>query len=223
MKTQEVDPTPALLWRSLAVGVVTLGAIVLLGHALDAHTWLTVEGLRSAVGSEWYAPILYVAVIVAAMFTPVPKFVVLASAGIVFGPWYDFLYAWIGQVVAMTVLFVVARTNLRPLARRLIDEHVAAVQQIEHRLDRHGVAIVAACRLFYFMGTPISIMLSATRLRVADFVLGTAVGVIPTIALAVFSADAATSGTTPFSAAVIGISIVLVLGVGTAIRRRLRF
>ena len=53
-----------------------------------------------------------------------------------------------------------------------------------------------------------------------EFVAGTAVGVIPAVALAVVSGDAAVAGTTGPKAAVIGVSIVLVLGVGTLVRRR---
>jgi uncharacterized membrane protein YdjX (TVP38/TMEM64 family) len=222
MSRQDEASLP-LVWRSVAIGLVALGAVALAGHSIDAHTWLTADGLRNVVGAEWYAPLAYVAVVCGAMFLPLPKFVLLALAGVLFGPWWGFVYAWIAQVLGMTALFVVARTSLRPIARRLVREHIATIRQIEGHLDARGILIVAVIRLFYFMGTPISIMLSATRLRVIHFMLGTALGVIPAIALSVFSADAATSGATPITAAIIGVSIVLVLGLGTLIRRRLRF
>jgi uncharacterized membrane protein YdjX (TVP38/TMEM64 family) len=70
------------------------------------------------------------------------------------------------------------------------------------------------------MGTPISMMLSTTRLRLVDFVVGTAIGVVPAVALFVLSADAMASGTTAVEAALIGLGVLLVFGLGTLVRRR---
>jgi uncharacterized membrane protein YdjX (TVP38/TMEM64 family) len=146
--------------------------------------------------------------------------VLLGLGGVLFGPVYGFLWAWLGQVLGMSTLFVVARVGLRDVARRLVHEHSGAIRRLELRLERQGIQVVAAIRLFYFMGTPISIMLSTTKLRLRDFVIGTAIGVIPAIALAVLSADAIASGATAIEAALIGVGIVLVFGLGTIVRRR---
>jgi uncharacterized membrane protein YdjX (TVP38/TMEM64 family) len=63
-------------------------------------------------------------------------------------------------------------------------------------------------------------MLSTTKLRLRDFVAGTALGVIPAVALMVLSADAVASGLTAIEAALIGAAVVLVFGLGTLVRRR---
>jgi uncharacterized membrane protein YdjX (TVP38/TMEM64 family) len=118
------------------------------------------------------------------------------------------------------VLFVVARSGFRSLARRLVHQHVEAARRLDAHLEHRGVSLVAALRLFYFMGTPLSIMLSTTRVRLPDFVAGTAIGVIPAVALAVTSGDAMASGATGVTAAVIGVALVLVVGLGTVVRRR---
>jgi uncharacterized membrane protein YdjX (TVP38/TMEM64 family) len=70
------------------------------------------------------------------------------------------------------------------------------------------------------MGTPLSIMLSTTRLKLRDFVAGTGLGVVPAVMLAVLSGDAVATGTTAIEAALIGLAIVLVFGLGTLVRRR---
>src|SRR6185503_18491252 len=129
-------------------------------------------------------------------------------------------YAWLGQILGMTVLFVVTRSGFRDLARRLVHRHVAVARRLDAHLEHRGILVVAALRLFYFMGTPLSIMLSTTRLRLRQFVVGTAIGVIPAVALAVASGDAVASGATGPTAAVIGIALVLVVGLGTLVRRR---
>ncbi len=211
----------AVVARTAVVAVLLVAGVTLLARTVDATSWLTADGLRDAVGAdEWYGPLCYVSTIVGGMFLPIPKVVLLGLGGVLFGPWYGFAYAWTGQVLGMTALFLVARSGLRALARRLVHEHVDAAQRIDAQLERRGIEVVAALRLFYFMGTPISIMLSTTRLRLADFMLGTAIGVVPAIAVAVASGDAVASGTTAFGAAVIGTGIVLVVGVGTVVRRR---
>jgi uncharacterized membrane protein YdjX (TVP38/TMEM64 family) len=215
-----IESALPLVWRSVAVVVVVAAVVAVVGGSVDPTAWLTADGLRAVVGAEWYAPIAYVAVIVAVMFLPAPKIILLGLAGVLFGPWQGFLYAWIGQILGMTALFLAARASLRPAAQRLMHEHLAAARNIDGHLETHGFATVALLRLFYFMGSPLTVMLSATKLRLLHFMAGTAVGVIPAIGLAVASADAATSGTTGIGAAIIGLGIVLVLGVGTVVRRR---
>jgi uncharacterized membrane protein YdjX (TVP38/TMEM64 family) len=84
-----------------------------------------------------------------------------------------------------------------------------------------GLRTVAMLRLLYFMGTPISIALSTTRIRLRDFVAGTGVGVVPLVALAVVSGDAVASGAAGLGAAGIGLGIVVVVAGGIAVRRRL--
>ena len=216
-----VESVAPLVRRTvLVVAALAVGGMLAAGEVAPG-AWLSAEGLRAAVGAdEWYGPVGYVAVIVAGMFLPIPKAVLLGLGGVLFGPVFGFAYAWIGQVLAMTVMFLVARTSLRPLARRLVHEHSGFVRRLEVRLEDHGIQVVAALRLFYFMGTPLTIMLSTTRLRLRDFVVGTAVGVVPAVALMVLSADAVASGPTAIEAALIGVAILLVFGLGTIVRRR---
>jgi uncharacterized membrane protein YdjX (TVP38/TMEM64 family) len=218
---REIEEAAPSIWRAGLTAASVIAALVIVANVVDATAWLTADGLRTAVGADqWYGPIGYVATIVAAMFLPIPKAVILGLGGVLFGPAYGFLWAWIGQVAGMTSLFVVSRLGLRRLARRLVHEHSGAIRRLELRLEHQGIQVVAAIRLFYFMGTPISMMLSTTRLRLIDFIVGTAVGVVPAVALFVLSADAMASGTTALEAALIGLGVLLVFGLGTIVRRR---
>jgi uncharacterized membrane protein YdjX (TVP38/TMEM64 family) len=214
-------PIGALVQRTAVVAMLFVAGVTVLARTVDATSWLTADGLRGTVGAdEWYGPLCYISTIVGGMFLPIPKMVLLGLGGVLFGPWYGFAYAWAGQVLGMSTLFVVARSGLQALARRIVHEHVDAARRIDMQLQHRGVQVVAALRLFYFMGTPISIMLSTTRLRLRHFVVGTAIGVVPAVAVAVASGNAVASGTTAVGAAVIGVGIVLVMGVGTIARRR---
>lgn len=207
--------------QALLVGVLLSGAVVALTSRVDPAAWLTADGLRAALGvGTWYAPLGYVATLVAGIFLPVPKIVLLGLAGVLFGPWQGFVWAWTGQTLGMTAMFLVARSGLRGLARQLLHDRFAHVRRLDAQIATHGMRVVALLRLFYFMGTPLTVMLSTTRVRLGQYVAGTALGVIPAVALAVVSGDAVATGVTAVEAAVIGVAILLVIGVGTVVRRR---
>lgn len=215
------EPIAPIVVRTTLVLVALGVGLAAMGRSVDPTRWLTADGLREVVGAdEWYGPIAYVASIVAGMFLPIPKIVLLGLGGVLFGPMWGFVWAWAGQVLGMTALFVVGRTSLRALARRLVHEHSGFVRRLELRLEHQGIQAVAALRLFYFMGTPLTVMLSTTRLRLRDFMMGTGIGVVPAVALAVLSADAVASGPTAIEAGLIGAAMVLVFGLGTLVRRR---
>ena len=106
----EADGSGALaptVTRTVAVGLLLVAGVALLGRSVDPTAWLTADGLRDAVGAdEWYGPVGYVSAIVAGMFLPIPKAVVLALGGVLFGPAQGFLYApaqplefWAGSAV----------------------------------------------------------------------------------------------------------------------------
>jgi uncharacterized membrane protein YdjX (TVP38/TMEM64 family) len=190
--------------RSMAMATAVTVGIAWLGRTVDPTHWLTADGLRATVhADEWYGPILYVATFMLGVYLPIPKIVLLGLAGALFGPWRGFVCAWVGQVLGMTVLFLLARGILRDTAQDLLHRHLEATRRIDGLLEQRGFQVVALLRLFYFM-------------------TGTAVGVIPAVALAVVSGDAAVAGTTGPKAAVMGVCIALVLGLGTLVRRRLQ-
>jgi hypothetical protein len=73
--------------RAAAVMVLVASGAALLARSVDPAAWLTADGLRAAVGADrWYGPVGYVSTVVGAMFVPVPKVVLLASAARFLGP-----------------------------------------------------------------------------------------------------------------------------------------
>jgi len=127
------------VWRATIAGVALVVAGVVLAQTVDATRWLTADGLRAAVGAdEWYGPLCYVSAIVGGMFLPIPKVVLLGLGGALFGPWYGFAYAWLGQILGMTVFFVVARSGFQAVARRLVHEHVEAARRLDAHLEHRG-------------------------------------------------------------------------------------
>ena len=79
-----IESSLPVAWRTSAALVVVGAAFAIFAHAVDPTGWLTADGLRAAVGAEWYAPIAYVAIFVGAMFLPVPKIILLGLAGVLF-------------------------------------------------------------------------------------------------------------------------------------------
>src|SRR5215472_10342312 len=107
---EQAAPIAALVRRTAIVNMLFVAGVTVLARTVDATSWLTADGLRGAVGAdEWYGPLCYISTIVGGMFLPIPKVVLLGLGGALFGPWYGFAYAWAGQVLGMSALFLVAR------------------------------------------------------------------------------------------------------------------
>src|SRR5262249_10299202 len=100
------------------------------------------------------------------------------------------------------------------------------IRTLDDRLERRGVATVIVLRLLLFLAPPLNWLLGASRVRTTDYVLGTALGILPGIGLTVFLADRITAAdsaaqllTVQILAPAILLAVLLVSGV--AVGRRL--
>src|SRR5262249_60293824 len=99
------------------------------------------------------------------------------------------------------------------------------IRALDDRLERPGVAPVIVLRLLFFLAPPLNWVLGATRVRLSDYVVGTAIGILPGIALTVFLADRITdarSAADLLTAEVLTPALVLavLIGAGVTIGRR---
>jgi uncharacterized membrane protein YdjX (TVP38/TMEM64 family) len=137
----------------------------------------TVRGLFKGAAREPWAPLLVLAVFVAAGLVAFPVIVLIAATGAVFGPWLGFVYALIGVLTSALVTFVIgARYGQRPL-RRMIGPRL---ERIRRQIERKGVVAVAAIRVVPIAPfTIVNLVAGASAIRLLDFVAGTLLGMIP--------------------------------------------
>ena len=179
-------------WQALAasfllfggVGLVFLFGAPLLGldGADEVERWMG-RGLHGP-----WALAAAIAGFAALAFVGVPQFVLIAAAVVTFGPWTGFAYSWIGTLVSALVGFGLGRwwgeSALRPVSGPKVARFMAMI-------GRNGFLASLLVRLV--PSAPfivVNMAAGVTPMRLRDFVAGTAIGIVPKIALTAFSGEA---------------------------------
>lgn len=180
----------ARAWRTVAVSFVLfggVGVVFLFGaQMLGLNGEVTVEQWLSAAHGPWALPVAVGAFAVLA-FIGVPQFVLIAAAVVAFGPWTGFAYSWIGTLVSSLVGFWLGRTFGGRLLQDLAGDGVAKFMKL---IGKNGFLASLIVRLV--PSAPfivVNMAAGVTPMRLLDFTAGTAVGIIPKIALTAFAGN----------------------------------
>jgi uncharacterized membrane protein YdjX (TVP38/TMEM64 family) len=184
-----VTEMDARAWRAVlvsfllfgGVGVVFVFGASLLGidGAEEVEQWMG-AGLPAA----WALPAA-IGSFAALAFLGVPQFVLIAAAVVAFGPVAGFTYSWIGTLVSSVIGFFVGR---RIGARALRDASGPGVVRFMEMVGRNGFVASLVVRLV--PSAPfivVNMAAGVTPMRLTHFVAGTAIGIVPKIALTAFA------------------------------------
>ena len=186
---QRLGDLDARAWRAVAVsfalfggvGVVFVFGAPLLG--LDGP-----EAVERWMGAGVHGPWALPAAIggfAALAFLGAPQFVLIAAAVVAFGPVEGFLYSWIGTLVSSIIGFALGRKFGARVLRDVAGEGVNRFMQM---IARNGFLASLIVRLV--PSAPfivVNMAAGVTPMRLSHFVAGTAVGIIPKIALTAFA------------------------------------
>src|SRR5262249_23700480 len=136
-----------------------------------------------------YGPLAFIAVCIAGIFLHMPEILLIAAGGMLFEGPQAFTYGWIAAVGGATSTFVIVRYFPPDHLHRSLGTRFAPPRALDERLERNGFLTVLVLRLVLFMAPPLNWALGASRVRLVHYVAGTAIGVIPGVAAAVFFAD----------------------------------
>ena len=186
---RQVVEMDARAWRAVAVSFVLFGGVGLVflfgASALGLDSTQAVERWMGAgVHGPWALP-LAVLSFAAFAFLGVPQFVLIAAAVVAFGPWAGFAYSWIGTLVSSLVGFWLGR---RFGARVLGQVGGDGLKRFMGMIGRNGFMASLLVRLA--PSAPfivVNMAAGVTPMRLRDFVGGTAVGIVPKIALTAFA------------------------------------
>lgn len=184
----------ARAWRTMAVSFVLFGGvgiIFLFGAQLFGFGGeRTLEQWLGAAQGPWALPAAVGAFAVMA-FLGVPQFVLIAAAVVVFGPWAGFAYSWIGTLVSSMVGFAFGRM----FGARLIADYAGeGVKKFMALVGRNGFMASLFVRLV--PSAPfivVNMAAGVTPMSVWQFALGTAIGIVPKIALTAFAGNSVVS------------------------------
>jgi uncharacterized membrane protein YdjX (TVP38/TMEM64 family) len=223
-----VNSSVLRLLRSLLLGIVLVG-IVWGAWRLVPPGQISIEGMRALLDAHApYGALVFMAMVVAGIFTRVPMMATLliGMGAIVLGRLSAFVYGWVAALVGTTGTFLFVRYVARDYLQRVLYGFSTRLQALDDRLTRHGFRTVLALRLVFGLAPLLNWGLGLTGIRGRHYVAGTALGVVPNIAIAVFFADyAATLSTAnglPSARVLLGsLAAIAIVGVMFNVVRRL--
>lgn len=177
------------MWTARTVLAVSGLAAALAGLALAwQYTSLrdfTDVGFVSSVISQpaWsqFAPLLAIAAFVVGGLVVFPVLVLIAATAAALGPWMGFVSAATGVLLSSAVLFGIGRVLGHARLQRLLGRRSSRIQS---RIIGKGVVAVAMIRMVPIAPFSIvNVVAGASKLSLRDFMLGTALGMLPGIAV----------------------------------------
>jgi uncharacterized membrane protein YdjX (TVP38/TMEM64 family) len=170
---------PLSVVRILLVLLVAAGAIA--AFAAGAFQPQTVRAyataLREHVVGEPLAPAIFVLVMTISSVVFVPRTILVAAGGLLFGLWWGLLWGTIGSTLGSLVSFLLARY----VNAGLVDEaSLPRLAPVLRAAERGGWRIVAFLRLVPVLpNTPVNYALGLTRISFSGYAFGSLVGMVP--------------------------------------------
>jgi uncharacterized membrane protein YdjX (TVP38/TMEM64 family) len=216
----------ARAWRTVAVSFVLFGGVGIVflfgAQLLGLNGEAAVEHWLSAAHGPWALPVA-VGAFAALAFIGVPQFVLIAAAVVAFGPWTGFSYSWIGTLVSSLIGFWLGRAFGAKVLRDFAGEGVAKFMRL---IGKNGFLASLIVRLV--PSAPfivVNMAAGVTPMRLRDFAAGTAVGIIPKIALTAFAGNSivqAMKGGGQRHIVLLVIAVVVWIGAGLVARAWLK-
>lgn len=128
------------------------------------------------------APIVYIFLFTVVPLTLFPDAVLAIASGLVFGTVYGFTYTMIGALCGGTLAFYIARFFCKKTLTTKMEKHIKVKDVIEH----NGFSMILLLRLIPLIPFDIiSYSSGATGVNYKDFILATALGIVPGVFLLV--------------------------------------
>ncbi|MBW2219456.1 MAG: TVP38/TMEM64 family protein [Deltaproteobacteria bacterium] len=133
----------------------------------------TLERLLKSAG--FWAPIMYIFFFFFGVCFFLPGTMFTGLGGVIFGPYWGFLYAWVGAMIGASAAFFIGRSLGRDFAASVIG---GKLKKYDDAIRRNGFAAVLYLRLVYFPFTPMNFGMGLTKVKFSDYLLGTGLGIM---------------------------------------------
>ncbi len=182
-------------WPIIAVEMrVRLAVLVLLlcgigvAWASGALAHLHPESIRAFLNG-WGAlgPVIFVGLYALGEIVAIPSVLFVIAAGMAWPVALAFPLAWGASVFSALVVFLISRYLGRDFVQRRLP---GGLRDLDARLERGGVLPVAGVRLLAFLAPWTHLALAVSSVSARDYVLGTALGVLPGVLLLVMFGEA---------------------------------
>src|SRR5260370_34495925 len=168
-----------ITWLKLALLVAFLAAAVYYLRFTERGREVTPDFVLSSIESHGpvAARFIYVAVYIPGTVILLPGIVLSFAGAVLFGAYEGTLYTWIGATVGATLAYLMARVLGRDFVEQLFGGRFAAFDQ---RIREHGFTGLLIIRLLpVFPFNAVNFGCGLTGIRLRDYVLATAIGIVP--------------------------------------------
>ena len=151
-------------------------AAILLVRLTPVKQYLTPDALgRYLEMAGFWGPFVFILIYAVGICLFLPGTLLTALGAAIFGPYWGFIWVWIGAMIGASAAFIIGRTLGREFAASLIGDRL---QKYDDAIERNGFAAVLYLRLVYFPFTPMNFGMGLTKVRFWDYVAGTGLGII---------------------------------------------
>lgn len=165
------------------VGLAVVARDPAWAHWFDPH-WLSQQG--RALLALPLGPVAVVAGYVLLVLMAVPVLALIVVGATVFGPWPGMAYSLVGMVTGATLAFAFGRLMGAQGMDRLTQGRLGLLSRHLHRRGLLTVALVRFMPVAPFM--VVNLAAGALRVKPRDFVLGSALGLLPgTVLISLFT------------------------------------
>ena len=174
-------------YARLILIVVCIAALIAAGRLTGAHQYLTPEHVRGIVQDAGiWGYILFIVIFSLGELLHVFGLIFVAAGVYAFGRTTGLVLGIIGGITAVCVSFLVMRTvGGRAFTR--IDR--PWVRRVLKQLDTRPVLTVIVLRLVLILHPSLNYLLALSSIRFRDYLIGSAIGLVPPISLFVFFFD----------------------------------
>ncbi|MBZ0185931.1 MAG: TVP38/TMEM64 family protein [Candidatus Obscuribacterales bacterium] len=169
------------------------------------------------------APLVFIAIYAFAPLFPASAMTI--ASGVLFGPFWGLLYAWIGACISMTYPFWLTKYFGRKPFEKLLSRMGGFEKKIEKwecNVEKQGWKFVAFCRLMpIFSFTMLNYLFGLTRISFRSYFLTSMVFIIPGTAIYAYAGYAGREAAAGASGLYLKLSLAIVLLASLALIPRL--
>ncbi len=215
--------------RSRLVGIAAfifvLAALAAAWRFSPLHQWLNLDSLvdiGDRIEEMPFTPLIVLGAYVLAGLLVIPVLLLITVTGIVFGPLIGGIYALAGAMLSGIVTYAIGRKLGRETVRRFAGKRLNAITR---GLAKRGLLTMILVRVVPVAPfTVVNVVAGASHIGWRDFLLGTAVGMLPGIVATVLFVDrliAAVRHPGPKTIALLSLIAAVLIATALLVHRRL--
>jgi phosphatidylserine/phosphatidylglycerophosphate/cardiolipin synthase-like enzyme/uncharacterized membrane protein YdjX (TVP38/TMEM64 family) len=141
----------------------------------------TMQGVMTAIAESDWAPLFVLGAYLGGGLIAFPLIVLIAATAATFGPILGFAYGLMGSIASAVLMYAVGAWLGSRALQGLFSPRLTRIREV---IDRRGIIAIATVRLVPVAPfTVVNMLAGACHIRLADYVVGTTLGLLPGLLL----------------------------------------